>query len=121
MKELLLNNYRSTIEFLFPEVEIFRFKLTFGKKLLLVIGLSILFSIAGTMIPADGFVGFDWVNFWGQGRVPPFYPPWTEAIINLLSWPTLDGITLASVATSAISRARHVVSLSVAIFTLPVL
>lgn len=116
-----MNSYRATIDFLFPEVEIFHFKLTFGKKLLLFFGLSILFSFAGMMIPANGLVGFDWVNFWGQRRVPPFYPPWTEAVIKLLSWPALVGITLASVATSAIARARHMLSVTVVFFTLPVL
>lgn len=70
-------------------------------------------------LPADGFVGFDWIHFFGQGNVPVFYPPWTGTIVGWLNWPGLFGLTLAAVGVSAYKRAAHPLSLCAALLALP--
>lgn len=116
---IYVEKINSWVRLLFPERKILNFELSLGKTLILFLVLWALFSVAGTLIPADGFVGFDWVHFWGQGSVPPFYPPWTGIIISLLSWPTLVGTTLAAVTTATILRARHPISVISALLALP--
>ncbi|MHB8134699.1 MAG: hypothetical protein ACYDH1_10795 [Anaerolineaceae bacterium] len=106
---------------LFPDQKIFTDKFTWKQLTFLFVILTILFSFLGKLLPLGGMIGFDWVNFYGQGRVPPFYPPWTIEIVNHLSWPILIGITTASFAIAALRRSIHPISLAVSFFCLPLL
>jgi hypothetical protein len=76
------------------------------------------FAAAATLIPANGFVGFDWVNHFGRGRVPSIYPPWTS-FVAFLSWPALVGLTFAAVGLAVLKRAVHPSSAVFALLTLP--
>lgn len=78
-----------------------------------------LFYVLASVLPADGFVGFDWIHFFAEAQLPPFYPPWTEAIVKQLTWPALVGLSLASVAFASYRRASSALSMSCALITLP--
>ncbi|GAP12144.1 hypothetical protein BECAL_03347 [Bellilinea caldifistulae] len=109
------------IDPLFPEQEIYKNKLPFRVTLPLFFILTLIFSCAATLIPADGFFAFDWVHFFGIQRVPPFYPPWTVYIIQFLTYPLLVGITLAAFSLATIQRSVHPISAIAAFFCLPLL
>jgi hypothetical protein len=106
---------------LFPEQEIFSRRLSMKAGILLFILLTLIFSLAGSMIPGDGLFGFDWNHFWGIQRIPPFYPPWTSLAIRYLTYPLLIGITLSAFSIATLQRAIHPVSAAAAFFSLPLL
>jgi hypothetical protein len=82
---------------------------------------TVVFSVAGLFLPAEGLIGFDWVHFWGKGVVPVFYPPWTELVIQALTWPILIGITLAAYSIAVILRVNSPLSAVYAYLCLPLL
>ncbi len=104
---------------LFPEQDILARRLPVPAQVVLVGALTASFTLAGALVPADGFVGFDWVNFFGRGVVPPFYPPWGAWLVARLSWPMLIGLSLAAVTLAVLQRAVHPLSAIVALFALP--
>jgi hypothetical protein len=104
----------------FPDRKIFKRALPGSHRIGLFLFLLTVFYFLGFLIPANGFFGFDWVNFWEKGIVPPFYPPWTAPVIQVLNWPGLIGLTLAATAVATIMRSVHPVSALLAFFTLPV-
>ncbi len=106
---------------LFPEQKIYQQRFSSWKLFLLFIVLTVVFTIIGSMIPVGGMIGFDWSHFYGIGRVPPFYPPWTIYIVKLLTWPLLIGLTIASFAIASIKRSVHLISLIVSFFCLPLM
>lgn len=112
---------RSFLHKLFPEERHLVRELPLHQKLLFFVFLFSIFSLFGLFIPADGFFAFDWVHFFGIGNIPPFYPPWTQWVVSLLSWPTLVGLTLATVGFASFQRAQHWVSLICVFLSLPVL
>ncbi len=106
---------------LFPECEIFNNKISRGKQFILFGILSFFFSFAGNILKPGGMIGFDWIQFYSQGIVPTFYPPWTQMVVKPLSWSMLIGITLAGFALAALKRAVHPISVAVAFFSLPLM
>jgi len=118
-KQLLVTRKWEAI--LFPDQKIFTEKFTWKQLALLFVLMTAFFTLFGKFFPVGGMIGFDWVNFFGQGRVPPFYPPWTTEIVNLLSWPILIAITIAGFAIAALKRTIHPISLAVSFFCLPLL
>ena len=73
----------------FPNRQAVRRKAFFGVGILLVFGIL---YIAGMYFPE----GFDWQHFFGQGRYPKFWMPWTKAIVDFLDYPSIFAITLLS-------------------------
>jgi hypothetical protein len=106
---------------LFPETPIYSRTLSSLQKIALLIAFTIVFGGIGFLMPANGFIGFDWINFFGIGRVPPFYPPWTKDVVVLLSWPLLVGLGTAAFSLSVLQRAAHRASLIAAFLSLPFL
>lgn len=114
----ILKKWESTF---FPEREIFNNKISTIKQLILFVILFILFSLFGIIFRPGGLIGFDWIHFYGQDIVPPFYPPWTKNVIEPLTWSLLIGLTLASFSLAALKRSVHPVSIAVTFFSLPLL
>jgi hypothetical protein len=102
---------------LFPEQQIFR-KTPVLAQVVILAGFALVFMGAAYLIPPNGFIGFDWVNHFGRGRVPTIYPPWTN-YVAYLTWPILVGLTFASVALAVLKRALHRSSAIFALLTLP--
>ena len=74
-----LNQFLKNCEpWLFPRIEIFNIKISTGKQIILFGTLLFLFSLTGRILKPGGMIGFDWIQFYSQGIVPPFYPPWTQ-------------------------------------------
>jgi hypothetical protein len=116
MKTNLQNQFLAT---LFPEIQIYTRKLHVWPKILILVLLTLLFSLIGAFWRADGFVGFDWVNFFGQGRIAPFYPPWVKWIVAPLTWPLLIGLTLAATSMAAYLRSTHPINIIPVFLCLP--
>ena len=83
---------------LFPPVKYLERHFSWKAQAAALVGMSLLFSLAGVIQPADGFYGFDWIHFWAARQVTPFHVPWTLWVTDLLSWPLLLGISLAAFA-----------------------
>jgi hypothetical protein len=113
-------NKDNLIDLLFPERKIFNRGLPAGQRIGIFLILLTIFYFLAFLIPANGFFGFDWVNFWDKGIIPPFYPPWTPVITHVLNWPGLIGLTLAATAVATIMRSVHPVSALLAFLSLPV-
>jgi len=108
-------------EILFPPQEIYHKKYSFKQQLILFSVLTVLFSAGGFFIPADGFIGFDWIHFFESVSLPTFYPPWAKLFIAPLTWPILIGFTLSSFTVAVLNRAVHPVSAIACYFSLPLL
>jgi len=117
----MLDRWRRASEILFPEQEIYQRRLSARAAVLWFIPLTAFFTLMAALIPMDGFLGFDWVNFWGIQRVPPFYPPWTLIVVRYLTYPLLIGLTLAAFAIAAIRRSVHPLSAAAAFLCLPLI
>ena len=113
-------NASNLLRILFPERKIFSRDLPVSRRLGLFLVLLGIFYFLGLFLPADGFFGFDWVNFWEREIVPPFYPPWTLPVIRILSWPGLIGLTLAATAVATLLRSVHPLSAFLAFLSLPI-
>lgn len=103
----------------FPVQNIYNERFSKKQLIILFVILFLVFSGLGFIYKPGGFIGFDWIHFYGQGSVPPFYPPWVHGIISYLSWPALIGITVASFGVEVIRRSSHPVSVLVACISLP--
>ncbi len=106
---------------LFPEQHIYARTIPVNQQFLLFGLFAIVFTLGASFFPADGFVGFDWVNVFAQGRISSFHPPWDYYILLLFNWPLLIGLSLAATCLAALKRARHPISLAMTLFSLPVL
>ncbi len=120
IKNFLKTLNRKT-DFLFPEQKIFKREFPLWQEGLIFAFLLGFGSLLGSFLPADGFIGFDWVNFWSIGRVAPFHPPWTELLVRPLTWPLLVGLTLSAFSLAVLKRAVHPVSAAMAVICLPLL
>jgi hypothetical protein len=116
---LMLKRWWHAFDPLFPEREIFARRLPWRVTIPLFAVLTVIFSLAGSLIPVDGFIGFDWVNFFGIHQIVPFHPPWTLFTIQYLTYPVLIGITLAAFCLAAIQRSIHPLSAAAAFLCLP--
>ncbi|WP_322808137.1 hypothetical protein [Thermanaerothrix sp.] len=105
---------------LFPPQEIFSRKWSFAQQGGMFILLGAVFYGIGLWVPANGFIAFDWVHFFSQGRIPPFYPPWTVFLAKRLTWPLFFAISMAGISLSIIKRSTHIVSSIAALVSLPV-
>ena len=121
MSSEMLKNLKKWESTFFPKREIFNNKISTIKQLILFVILFILFSFSGIIFRPGGLIGFDWIHFYGQGIIPPFYPPWTKYAIEPLTWSLLKGLTLASFSLAVFKRSVHPVSISVAFFSLPLM
>lgn len=117
----MLKRYWQKLDLFFPEKVIFQRNFSTRTSIFLFLGLTITFSLGGLMIPADGFFGWDWVHFFGINRIPPFYPPWTFAVLRFMTWPLLIGITMASFVIATIKRSVHPISAVAALLCLPLI
>ncbi len=104
---------------IFLERNIYTTRIPVSKHIFYFLTLFGLFYLTSLVIFADHFRGFDWIHFWGIKRIPPYYPPWTYLVIQLLNWHTLTAITLAAVSYASLLRAKHIISTSLVFFTLP--
>lgn len=116
-----LQAWLARTDWLFPRQRVFSRPLTFLQSAGLFVVLFLLFLPLGFLLPANGFFAFDWLHFFGQGNIPPFYPPWTIYVVRFLSWPSLVSLTLSSFALAAYLRSSHPLSMGLAFLTLPVL
>jgi hypothetical protein len=117
----MLQRFWHALDPFFPEREIFIRRLPLRKAVPLFLGFTITFSLAASFIPATGFIGFDWVSFFGVQNIAPFHPPWTIFVVRYLSYPLLIGITMAAVSLAIIQRSIHPVSTIAAFICLPLL
>jgi len=117
----LLKSWNKKTDFLFPEQKIFEREFPLWQELTIFTLMLGIGSLLGSLLPADGFIGFDWVNFWSIGRVAPFHPPWTALLVRLLTWPLLVGLTLSAFSLAVLKRAVHPASAAAALVCLPLL
>jgi hypothetical protein len=106
---------------LFPEQAIYTHTFSWRKKVLIFLAAGCAFYLVGVLIPPGGFIGFDWLNFFGIGNIAPFHPPWTKAVTDLLTWPLLIGLGMAAFSLAAVQRSVHPFSMAAAFFCLPLL
>ena len=115
----MMSRFHRWLEVLFPEQEVYVHKWSLLQQATLFLGLSIVFLGMGYLIPANGFVAFDWVRIFSHGYFPPFYPPWGELTTRWLTWPLLFSVSMASIVLSIVKRSKHVVSSLAAFLALP--
>jgi hypothetical protein len=118
--DCLADIYRS-LDRLVDERDFLARPLRWYQKLALLFAFSVAFYGLGFLLPADGFIGFDWVQFFRGEGIPVWYPPWADLLIQLLNWPGLIAITLAAVGVSAYERSTHILSFLLVFFTLPLM
>ncbi len=116
----LAHRWKAWNQMLFPEQNIFARSISGPRQIALFVGLAIVFSGVGLLVPADGWVAYDWVNFFSRWVVPPFYPPWGPYLVAWLTWPGLVGLSLAAVSLAILKRAPHRLSAVGAFIALPV-
>jgi hypothetical protein len=114
-----VKNFLSKLDLLFPEQKISARAWTPVQAAVLFLVLAVVFSLVGLFLPANGFVGFDWIKVFAPGKIPPFYPPWDQ-YVSLLSWPLLVGLSMAGITMAALKRSVHIVSLLAVFLSLPV-
>jgi len=108
-------------EKLFPQIEIYSRKIPPLNQVGIFLFFALGLSGIGLIVPADGFVGYDWVNFFSRKMLPRFYSPWLAIILNVLNWPILIGVTLSAVGLAIYKRSVNVLSFLFAFMTLPVI
>ncbi len=106
---------------LFPEQNIFALHIPVVTQVVVLIGLTVLFSALASLLPADSVFGYDWFNFFSRGYMPPYYPPWDRFVVAPLQWTSLVGLTIAAFSLAAVKRAAHPLSMVCAMFALPLL
>lgn len=121
MKAKIISLIKRLDLLLFPIQNIYNQRISNKQLVFLFLIFLATFSMLGLAYRPGGFIGFDWIHFFSQGSIPPFYPPWGKVIINYLSWPLLIGLTLASFGLAAIRRSVHPVSLVASFFALPLM
>lgn len=107
------------LDFLFPEQEIFANNPSRHVQVVVFAALFGIFYFLGALIPADGLFAFDWIHFFEQGNIPPFYPPWTDSVVRSLNWQGLIAFSLTGVALASYRRATSAISVACALLTLP--
>ena len=118
-KKHFINKLDEWLIILFPDQEIYQNEYSLFTQIGIFVLFTGIFSIGGYFFPADGFIGFDWIHFFEQVKLPVFYPPWTDFFVSFLSWHTLIGLTLGSVSLAIIKRSTHLISGIAAFFSLP--
>jgi hypothetical protein len=85
----------------------------------LILGAILLgfFYIVGLFIPE----GFDWKNFFSQGRISPIWTPWTTYVIKFLNFPLLIALTLFGVVIRTYRYSKIPIYSLLAIISLPTL
>ena len=118
--EVAVKHLRRWDDVLFPALPVYRnFKPTPGTLLLFTLGV-VTFSAIGMLLPANGFIGFDWVHVFSKGAYLPFYPPWAQ-YVHLLTWPVLVGLTLTAVSVALVWRQASPLAIVLAFLSLPVM
>ncbi len=107
------------LDIFFPEVPVNNRRYSLLTTLAIFAIFTGLFSLLSFFLPANGFIGFDWVNFFGHNHIPVFYPPWTLLVTRPLTWPLLVGLTLAAFSLASLMRAVSPLSAAIAFFCLP--
>jgi hypothetical protein len=105
----------------FPEIQVYRQKLRPSILIPVFLCMTVLFSMAGFFLKPEGLIGFEWQHYWGIGIIPGFYPPWGKWLIQLLTWNSLVGTTLAGFSLMVYLRSRHLLSAAISFFSLPLL
>ena len=115
-----MEQLRTLLNLVFPNQIAFNRNLSFIKRSGIFLATTLLITaIVSFLPPPNGFVGFDWVNIFSKTGAPPFYPPWTDLVLNILSWPLLIGITIGAFTTMTLERAVHPFSAVAAFLCLP--
>lgn len=110
---------RRVADVLFPEQKIYARELPVSSQLALFLLLVVVFSIAGALLPPSDPIAFDWLHVISIGRLAPFYPPWTQPFLSLLTWPLFLGLSMAGIALATLKRSVHPVSAVAALIALP--
>ena len=94
-----------------------------GRKIQVIIMwavLTVVFTAAGTFVPCELPLAFDWLHFFeGAHNMPSFYPPWAGLVCRWLPWPLLIGVTLSTYTVAVMKRARSVASAVAAFVAMP--
>ncbi|RME60609.1 hypothetical protein D6779_01865 [Candidatus Parcubacteria bacterium] len=112
---------QKVLSLIFPENMEPARNLTISRLLFLGVPIFIGFYWISVTVFGNTYRGFDWVHFWGIGRVPPFYPPWTRFVIHWLNWHALVSLTLTAVLLAVMERSEHLISGGMTLLALPVL
>lgn len=115
-----MDKFHVWLAVIFPEQEIYHHKWSLRQQVGIFLVFWAIFLGVGYFIPANGFIAFDWVHVFSNGRFPPFYPPWGELVIQWMNWPLFFSLSMASISLSILKRSKHVVSSIAALLTLPV-
>lgn len=108
------------VEVLFPEREISHRKWSMrGSIVFFLVSVTFFYGVA-LFLPADGFIAFDWVHVFSQGKMPLFYPLWSRIVSNL-NWPLLVSLSMTGILLATIIRSVHPVSSIATLLSLPVL
>lgn len=65
--------------------------------------------------------GFDWKEFFSQGRVPAFWMPWTKPLLKVLNLPLVFAITVMSIGLRAHRYRPSPLAIGLALLSLPTL
>jgi len=118
--ETVVRYLRAWDTVLFPAIPPYKtLQFTAKSFLFFVLGV-LLFSAIGTLLPANGFIGFDWVHVFSRGMRLPFYPFWTQ-YVYLLTWPVLVGLTLTGISVALVQRQASPLAIVLAFLSLPVM
>ncbi len=80
------------------------------------------FAFVGSFLPANGFIGYDWVHYFSTGQRlfgMGYYAPWVT-FLPYLTWPGLIGVTFTGLALALYQRRASLLVMALAFFTLPV-
>ncbi len=81
----------------------------------------VIFSFIASFLPANGFVAYDWVNYFSKGERGyglEYYPPWM-VWVQYLTWPGLLGITFTGLALALYQRYASPLIMVLAFLTFP--
>ncbi len=105
---------------LFPPISPNAREIPLRRQVALFLLMTACFSLVGVALPANDYLGFDWMHFFRHWETPfLYYPPWTNLILRWFNWPLLVGLTLAGYMLAVIRRSVHPLSAAAAIVTLP--
>lgn len=107
---------------LFPPIPDQQRSLVWWQYLLFVaVGVPV-FALIGSFLPANGFIGYDWVYYFSlgqRGQGLEYYPPWL-ILVRYLTWPGLLGVTFTGLALALYQRRASRLVLIAAFLSLPV-
>jgi hypothetical protein len=84
---------------------------------LLAVALFIGFYIIGLFIPE----GFDWKHFFGQGKFPGFWMPWSKLLVGWMNYPAVFAFSMIGLGWRTWKYSRSPVPLVLALVSLPML